>query len=229
MLTEQVKPFSTNLRAGTLPLPNDFWRYLSLKSQVLWFLYFTGSNYPPVPSKCVFFPLFTGSKGLEISFFLSILQLVATWRYPSLHQLARCGSSIHGSVSMLLGYDLLRTCYLWLWRWFGSTNTIDASKKTWQISHIFSRTTKFLSETDMAGISDEEQFRVRTSKFLGALPLAWEFASHELYQRYWRGGEHVCTYARVCMWEPTTLLISVTTVPLLIPSWLLRQLTLLSQ
>lgn len=97
----QVKPFPTNLCTGTLPLPGDFWRYESLKSQVFWSLYFTGSNYPPVPSKCVFFPLFTGSKGLEITYFLSIFQLEATWRYPLPHQLAHCDSSVHGSWDMI--------------------------------------------------------------------------------------------------------------------------------
>lgn len=172
-------------------------------------------------------------KGLEISFFLSIFQLVATWRYPSLPQLPHSDSSIHGSVFMLLGCDL-QTCYFWLWKWFGSRNTVDSSKKIWQISHTFSHTTKFLSvcERDVAGISEEEQFRVRISKFLWTLALVSEFASHELYKRYWRGLENcVHTHACVCVYmcEPTTLLISVTTVPLLVLIWLLWQLTCLWQ
>lgn len=57
-LQRQVKPFTTNLCAGTLSLPDNFWRHQSLKSQDFWSLYFTGSNYPPV-SRNVFSSLYS--------------------------------------------------------------------------------------------------------------------------------------------------------------------------
>lgn len=148
---------------------------------------------PSCVQKCVFFPLFIGTKGLEMSVSPS-----SSWQ-PHGDALTHCASRVHGSVFMLLGYDLLQTCYFWLWRWLGSQNTVDSSKKTCQISHTFSHTTKFLSvcETELAGVTKE----VRISKLLWVLPLVWEFVLHLTLSEILKGRRNlVCTCLCVHVW-----------------------------
>lgn len=173
-----------------------WWLLKVIISEITGFLAFVFHwiKLPSCPQQMCFLPLLTGSTGLNVV----LSHHPPADSYTEIFHQPYCDSSICGSAFMLLGYDRLQTCYSWLWRWFGSRNAVDSSKKTQQMYHTLFSHTRFLCgfERDMAGIAEEEQHRVRISKLLWAFHLVWEFASYELHQRCWRG-KFVC--AHVCV------------------------------